>query len=238
MILSVVIPFCDNDYQFLNGAVSSIKEHIKFDDYEIIVVDNREKEKSTINIEGVKIISAGSNLKCFEGRRLGVQNSQGKFIWNFDVDDKMIGDIFIEDIKEDADVIQMFYIYNNGIRFDKKMFPFAYGFNVWSRLYKADIVKDFYSKLERPIRVLMREDKLLFDAVCKSAHYWKYIPRVIYEYNYKNATYNINNKKDKPPQEIIDETFDCYKYVYDILGEPKKADILIERVKQIIERGY
>ena len=56
MILSIVIPFCDNDYQFLDGAINSIKKHIKFDDYEIIAVDNREKEKSAINIKNEKIM--------------------------------------------------------------------------------------------------------------------------------------------------------------------------------------
>ena len=185
MILSIVIPFCDSDYQFLDRAVSSIKEHVKFDDYEIIAVDNREKEKAPISIDGVNIVSKGYNLGCFDGRRFGVQHSQGKFIWNFDVDDKMVGDLFRDDIADDADVIQMFYVSNVGLRYDKLMLPLAYGFNVWSRLYKANIVKDFYNKIDRPIKVFIREDKLLFDAVCKVAHLWKYIPRVIYEYNYK-----------------------------------------------------
>ena len=234
MILSIVIPFCDNDYQFLDGAINSIKKHVKFDDYEIIAVDNREKEKSAINIKDIKIVSKGYNIGCFEGRKFGVQNSQGKFIWNFDVDDLMIGDLFREDIKEDADVLQMFYIYNTGQRYDKKMFPIEYGINVWSRLYKAEIVKNFYAKLERPVNIFLREDLILFDAVCKSARVWKYIPKVIYEYNFKNATYN----KDRKIKDVKEANFEDYKYVYEILGDPKKAEFVFDDIKKIIERGY
>lgn len=242
MILSIVIPFCDNDYQFLDGAVSSIKKHVKFDDYEIIAVDNREKDKSLINISNVKVVSKGYNLGCFDGRRFGVSYSQGTFIWNFDADDLMIGDLYREDIKEDADVMQMYYAYNTGTKCDQKMFPIAYGVNVWSRLYKAEIVKNFYAKLEKPIKIFMREDSLLFDAVCGTAKVWKYIPKVIYEYNFKNARFNKdnkgNNKKSKFSEQVAKETYENYKYVYTILGTPEKADILFKRVKEIAERGY
>jgi len=234
MILSIVIPFCDSDYQFLDGAVNSIKKHVKFDDYEIIAVDNREKEKSIINIEDVKIVSKGYNLGCFEGRKFGVQNSQGKFIWNFDVDDLMVGDLLREDIKEDADVLQMFYIYNTGQRHDKKMLPVEYGINVWSRLYKAEILKNFYSKLERPVNIFLREDLILFDVVRKNARVWKYIPKVIYEYNFKNATYN----KDRKTKDVREASIEDYRYVYEILGDPKKAECVFNDVKRIMERGY
>lgn len=242
MILSVVIPFCDSDYQFLDGAIRSIKEHIKFDDYEIIAVDNREKEKAPISIDGVNIVSKGYNLGCFDGRRFGVSYSQGIFIWNFDVDDLMVGDLYREDIKEDADVMQMYYVYNTGPRYDKKMLPVAYGVNVWSRLYKAEIVKNFYAKLEKPIKIFMREDSLLFDAVYGTAKVWKYIPKVIYEYNFKNARFNKdnkgNNKKPKMSEQEAKETYENYKYIYNILGTPEKADALFRRVKEVSERGY
>jgi hypothetical protein len=242
MILSIVIPFCDNDYQFLDRAVSSIKEHVKFDDYEIVAVDNREKDKSQININNVKIVSSGHNLGCFDGRRFGVSYSQGIFIWNFDVDDLMVGDLYREDIKEDADVMQMYYIYNTGPRYDQKMLPVSYGVNVWSRLYKAEIVKNFYAKLEKPIKIFMREDSLLFDAVYRTAKVWKYIPKVIYEYNFKNARFNKynkgNNKKSKMSEQEAKETYENYKYIYNILGTPEKADALFRRVKEVSERGY
>ena len=150
----------------------------------------------------------------------------------------MVGDLFRDDIADDADVIQMFYISNVGLRYDKLMLPLAYGFNVWSRLYKANIVKDFYNKIDRPIKVFIREDKLLFDAVCKVAHSWKYIPRVIYEYNYKNAAHNRSNKKKYPESENIAETFEAYKYIYTLLGMPQKTSGIIERVQEILNREY
>ena len=92
MLLSVVILFTDHDYMLLDRAVNSIKEHIKFSDYEIIAVDNREKKEISINIEGVKIVTQNKNLYTFEGRRFGFNNSSGDFIWNFDTDDRMVGE--------------------------------------------------------------------------------------------------------------------------------------------------
>ena len=240
MVLSVVIPFCDKDFQFLERAVSSIKRHVKFNDYEIITVDNREKEKRQVAISGVKVISKGYNLDCFDARRFGAQHSQGDFIWNFDADDLMVGDLYRKDIKDGADAIQMFYAYNNGVKFNRRMLPVAYGANVWSRLYRADIVKDFYAKLEKPVKVFLMEDKLLFDAVCKAARLWWYVPRIVYEYNYKGATFSARNKDNNMAmfQNRIKDAYNGYKYVYSVLGDPLKVDKIFEQAKRVAEQGY
>ena len=62
MILSIVIPFCDNDYQFLDRAVSSIKEHVKFDDYEIIAVFQRDITLVALKEESLGFKTVKENL--------------------------------------------------------------------------------------------------------------------------------------------------------------------------------
>ena len=79
MILSIVILFTDRDYMLLEKVVNSIKEHIKFNDYEVIAVDNREQNKTPLNLSDVKIITNEKNLYTFEGRRTGFKHTSGKY---------------------------------------------------------------------------------------------------------------------------------------------------------------
>ena len=58
MLLSVVILFTDNDSSFLEGAIKSIRNNIKFSDYEIILVDNRNNQKEEISLNKEKVILA------------------------------------------------------------------------------------------------------------------------------------------------------------------------------------
>jgi glycosyltransferase involved in cell wall biosynthesis len=212
--------------------VSSIKEHIKFDDYEIIAVDNREKEKSPINIENVKIVSAGNNLGMFEGRRFGFKYTQGKFVWNFDVDDLAIGDLYLEDFK-DVDFIQTYYLYNpesNRKALLDKHLPSAYGANVWSRYYSRNILEKAYGLLNKPVIVPIFEDRLLFDLVNSFKPTYDYIERPIYQYNYSNVT---------NPEEIERRTkemgTDSYDYVYiEVLKKPWWASLLKEKLTNLI----
>ena len=234
-IVSVVILFCDDDSSFLERAVSSIKEHIKFSDYEIIAVDNREKDKTPISIEGVKFISKGYNLNCFEGRRFGFENSRGQYIWNFDVDDLMIGDLLKEDIKLGYDFLQMFYENRcaSGVyHLEKKHLPRGYGWNVWSRLYSRNILEKVYSKIDKPVNVFSFEDKILFDFVNSMNPTYEYIEKYIYEYNVSNASNTPQNKKKY--EELLKTGLEDYEYLYGLIGKPWLAKELKERIERLI----
>lgn len=236
--LTIIILFCDNDYQYLDRAVSSIKEHIKFNDYEIIAVDNREKEKTPINIEGVRVISKGYNLNCFEGRRFGFENSNGEYIWNFDVDDLMVGDLYLEDFKNKVDFYQIFYRCDKSTgyaQFQKKHLPRGYGWNVWTRFYSAELLKKVYSKIDKPVNVFMFEDRILFDFVSSFKPTYDYIERTIYEYNVSNAT--NTPKKVKENAGLIKTGFDEYSYLYNLIKKPWIANELKERVKNLLEKS-
>ena len=234
MLLSVVILFADHDYMLLDRAVSSIKEHIKFSDYEIIAVDNREENKAPINIDGVKIITQNKNLYTFEGRRFGFNNSIGDFIWNFDADDRMIGDLYEEDINPDVDFMQMFFKFDPDIKHKPilllhKEIPRRYGPNVWSRLYNRKLLEKIYTRLEKPVVVPKFEDRILFDFVMSYKPKYEYIERPIYEYNASRSTTNFT-VKDK-----VDKIgLDGYDYPYEVLGRPENAYALKQRAKYYI----
>jgi len=231
MLLSIVIPFCDNDYKLLDRAINSIREHIKFNDYEIVVVDNREEKKEEkISLENIKIISKGYNFYTFESRRFGFQNSTGKFIWNFDADDEMIGDLFEEDIKEDYEFLQMYYLHDEKTRpkpipLLKRYNPSLFGPCVWSRLYRRDLLEKIYTRLEKPIIVPKFEDRILFDFVLSYNPKYEYIERPIYMYNHSVSTTNT-----KLVERVDKIGIGGYDYPYEVLGKPNAAEDLKRRV--------
>lgn len=237
MLLSVVIPFCDNDYMLLDRAINSIREHIKFNDYEIIVVDNREtKKEEKVILKNMKVISKGYNIYTFESRRFGCQNSQGTYIWNFDADDEMIGDLFEEDIKDGYDFLQIYYLHDENTKprpapLLKRYPPNMFGPCVWSRLYKKDLLKKIYTRLEKPILVPKFEDRILFDFVMSYNPKYEYIERPIYMYNHSISTTNtrLMEKVDKIGME-------GYTYPYQILGKPSIAEDLKRKVGSMYQK--
>lgn len=234
MILSVVILFTDYDYMLLNRAVSSIREHIKFNNYEIIAVDNRDQNKDLISIFNVKIITQNKNLYTFEGRHFGFKQSSGKYIWNFDADDVMIEDLYLEDFPlVDTDFIQINF--ESADKAKPKLefgrHPFNYGCSVWSRFYNRNILEKVYSKLEKKIYVPKFEDLLLLDLVWSLKPKYEYINKRLYQYNCLGSNTNKNLKTN-----IEKLGFDSYYYIYEmVLGKKGYANSLKNRILRILE---
>lgn len=232
MILSVVILFTDHDYMLLDRAISSIKEHVKFNDYEIILVDNRDNQSIKIERNDVKIVTQNKNLYTFEGRKFGFSFTQGQFVWNFDADDRMIGDLYKEDIKEEYDLLQMFYSFETKTPQEslihRRSKLYLYGQNVWSRLYNRNLLQKIYDRIDKPIRVPKFEDRILYDFVMSYDPKFEYIERPIYEYNSSKSTTNktLNRKIEKIG-------IDDYTYAYKIVGDERMGKELQNRVKQL-----
>lgn len=89
MKLSVVIPFCDKDFNFLENLISQIKQNVKIS-HEIILIDNRENDTTDITFPEVKIFSQHKNLGQFEARLYAVKFCQGEYIWYVDADDQVL----------------------------------------------------------------------------------------------------------------------------------------------------
>ena len=233
MFLSVIILFTDYDYMLLDKAINSIKEHIKFNDYEIIAVDNREQNRSFLSIPGVKIITQGKNLYTFEGRRFGFKHASGKYIWNFDADDLMIEDLYLEDFpEEEKDFIQFNYTFNdkNKKEVEFNQHPYRYGNNVWSRFYNKSILEKVYLKLEKEICVPKFEDKILLDLVWYFKPSYCYINKRIYQYNILGSTTDKRLKNN-----VKKLGFEGYYYAYGLIGKQNFAKSLENIITCIIE---
>lgn len=89
MKLSIVIPFCDKDFNFLENLIKQIKQNVKIS-HEIVLIDNRENDTTDITFPEVKIFSQHKNLGQFEARLYAVQFCQGEYVWYVDADDYVL----------------------------------------------------------------------------------------------------------------------------------------------------
>lgn len=89
--LSIVIAFCDKDYMLIPQLLRNVKEDVRVP-HEVILVDNREKQKHQQIKTGktAKIISKGFNCYQFEARRYAVQFCAGEYVWYVDADDRIL----------------------------------------------------------------------------------------------------------------------------------------------------
>ena len=100
MRLSFVILCCDKDYQMVSSLLNNVynvwqEQHDSFDDYEVIIVDNRENETDKdvdwhAYDDSIKIYKSGSNIMQFASRAIGTQLAKGDYIWFVDADDSIL----------------------------------------------------------------------------------------------------------------------------------------------------
>ena len=87
MILSIIIVNYNTSH-FINQTIRSIKKSTLDIDYEIIIVDNNSNDQSIDLIKKqftkVKLIENPSNYGFSKAVNIGVSNSEGKYIFNFE----------------------------------------------------------------------------------------------------------------------------------------------------------
>ena len=209
MKLSIVILFCDKDVKYLNDLLKQLEGHV-FCNYEIILIDNRTKDKTEI-ITKYKIIRPKENTYLFEGRRIGFENSTGDYIWFVDVDDDIIGDVYQDDFNQNTDVIQFYYDINGwqtppGVHKPLDWF----GPGVWCRFFKAIKLQEVYKPItKRNLKVHTFEDVILTSLIFQTDPSYSYIDRMIYKYKIDRS--NIAKKT------FTQEEFDRYTSGYDEL---------------------
>ena len=82
----------------------------------------------------------------------------------------------------------------------------------WCRIYKAEILKKVYSKIDRPINIFTDEDLLLLKLIQKEVKQWDFIARVIYQYNHSLASYLPKSRKRAKASSTED-----YQYICDLI---------------------
>lgn len=222
MKLSVVIIFCDKDFKYLDSMIKMVEKFVTAE-HEIILVDNRNNQEHFET--NYKVVSKGSNCYIFEGRRLGLDAASGDYIWFVDVDDEIIGEVSEEDLKGRTEkILQLNYKINNNsfIKLGQIKNNIAcFGPSVWSRIYKAEELREALKPLKRDIKLVNGEDRVIFDFMmnrCKSREDI-YIFDDKYRYNYNlsvSAATQFKNKESLERGLIGEEELD---YIYSFLPE-------------------
>lgn len=194
-LLSIIILFCDKDVQYLSQILADIRKYVHVS-YEIILVDNRDNDKSELPIGKYKLTSKGHNVYQFEGRRMGLDLAQGKYVWYVDVDDAIINNIEESDFlkKGKADIIQFYtkdasmgHYIRPQTNHDKGLLYFGEG-RLWGRFIKTATLKRLLRPIKRDIIFMGYEDVFLLDLLNDNINFLEFIDKVIYEYKVDRST--------------------------------------------------
>ena len=235
IVLSIIILFCDKDVCYLKDILRDIKEKIKVK-HEIILVDNREKDKSNLPKGNYKIVSKGYNTYQFEGRRMGLDEANGIFVWYVDVDDSIIGELTNLDFrgKSNADIIQLYTKDDTRVNFilpmmahDKDLYYFGNG-RLWSRLLSTRILKAALKPIKRDIKFMGYEDSFLFSLMYEHSQNIDYIDKFVYQYNSSRSTRNKNNFTKEKFDEL-EAGIENLEYLSSFL---KKPQLFIEAINK------
>lgn len=168
--LSIIIP-CYNSEKFINNCLNCLRNQT-LKDFEVIFVDdgsddNTLKLLNEFNFENKKVISIDHKGPA-EARNVGIENSEGEYIWFVDSDDIFeynAVEVITNYLKEsDADLLRFRYkindknnisncrnIYNSGIfenddLYTMQRYAVGYGdaapFFLWIHVYKKEIIED------------------------------------------------------------------------------------------------
>lgn len=177
MKLSVVVLCCDKDYTCVEKQIAAINEHVKIE-HEIVIVDNREKNKDKpLNEDGAIVYTEGKNMMPFEGRRKAVMNAvNGDYVWFVDVDDEICNVESCDGIDMGVDMV----VFNYMVRRADKLMPWADaikvphtvsdapflhdywkrkdGNMVWNKFYRRDLLMKIYTGLPDGLEICQTED--------------------------------------------------------------------------------
>lgn len=174
--LSVITMFCDGTEDLLDKWVTNANEKIAVT-HELIVVDNT-TEQTIPRSDKYKLVQMGRNAMQFAGRRAGVYEADGEYVWLVDNDDIILP---LKHWEWDEDLICFNYL-GSEIDSDKvflcdKSYPLSYTASktdffkqvwhqaqknmVWNKFYKKDVLLKTYSKLPEGLEFSFMEDTLL-----------------------------------------------------------------------------
>lgn len=217
--LSIVIIFCDKDYQYIPRLLKNIKQDV-FVDYELILFDNREKQiNQLINFgKDVKVFSKGRNCYQFEGRRFCKDIIKGKYVWFVDADDTVLPvkkDLQEEFFKTKPEIISFLYcsiskdfsplVVNNSFVIRKNFERFKYmkfkdineedlfkykSLSLWDCWIATDLFKKAMKNIEEDLEIIASEDILINELCCGLIDEICFCKDVVYLYNSPLSHFN------------------------------------------------
>lgn len=236
MKLSIVIIFCDKDRKYLEDFLKNTEEKV-ICEHEIILVDNRNDKTEKIDLP-YKIIVSEKDCHILEGRRLGLDEVTGEYVWFVDVDDEILNGFTEEDLKDRHEtILQLNYkvsgkaiIECGEVKNNLKCF----GVSNWSRLYKAEKLKKFFKPIKRGLLLNNGEDNLIFCAMMEAREYERdfYIFQDKYRYNYITSCSAVgeNRSPESIKRAIIGgENFD---YLFSFIKDEKEREFQKKALKK------
>lgn len=238
MKLSIVIIFCDKDRKYLEDFLKSVEEKVTCE-HEVILVDNRNDKTEKIELP-YKTVSPEKDCHILEGRRLGLDEATGEYVWFVDVDDEILNGFTEEDLKDRHEtILQMNFKINDKVIINLgeiKNNLKCFGNNNWSRLYKAEKLKKFFEPIKRGLSLNNGEDNLIFLAMQEAKDFERdfYIFQDKYRYNYVISRSATGVEKKTPEgikRAIIGE--ENLDYLFSFLKNEKERELNLRILKKI-----
>lgn len=264
MKLSIVSIFCDNDYQLLSKLISNIREKVKVD-YEIILIDNREKFKneSITLTDDIKIYSKGRNIYQFEARRYAVQFCHGDYIWFIDTDDSLLtvaenlsgitGNLIcFSYAMRSASItlpstwrdLKTYFTESNTVSVDKDVIERQHKFwdiigsTLWNKWIKRDFLEEIIKDIPEDLEIVASED-ILYSAICYDrTDKVTLCKESIYIYNYNLSKANSKEMTKERFFHIIKGRKTSRELFRKLLSDGEKYDNTGESVAYFLNKLY
>lgn len=228
--LSIVVAFCDKDYQYIESLIDNINQSIKLN-HEIILIDNRENTDVFINFKNAKVYKKGFNSYQFEARRFSIQFCSGKYVWFVDADDKIFN--INEDLQQiDADlicfncvcknkiirfpysIVKLKYLYEKSRinilsskelcnKYSKKDIWDIFGCTLWNKWIKRDLINSVINLIPENKIIVASEDIFYSSLFITRSNTVAICSDVIYLYNEALANGNEQTMTDNKFFHII-----------------------------------
>lgn len=204
MKLSICILTCDKDCQYLSDCIDSVMKSVKFDDFEIVIVDNRIDKTSDLSVkesDKIKIIKNTEDTTTFFGRKLAFENSTGDYIYYVDCDDVLINEITEDLIPYGMKMVKVKALFKSTEDDSGKVYSFE---SLWSYFIHRDVLELVYSKIDKKITLCTNEDSIMV-RLCKIVTKKVEITNhCIYQYNNYRSGYNsVDPEIEKKAREIL-----------------------------------
>lgn len=239
-MLSIVILFCDKDFQYIPDLISNIKECVKIP-YQFVFIDNRENNKDEFQPEvDWKYFSFGYNARQVQGRKKGVELADGEYIWFVDADDKVL--------EVTAEMEQLCHKNYDMIVF-KESHPvviegqlllrdnfYKIGVQLWDKWVKTDALRKAEELIPTDLSGIASEDTMLVMGSLKFSKTVYFHPKKIYDYqrhrsncgafkfnsleHYKSIIYGYTEVTDCIDKMLTDE-----EKVMNLWNEQRHSDV-------------
>lgn len=218
--LTIISLFCDKDYQYIPALLKRIDKKV-ICNYELILVDNREKNKD-IEIPEIweffkthngELISKGENLCQLAAKKWAVSKAIGDYVWFVDGDDDLedtvsyrilntckediiVFNYTMDNIDTDVKVYQECFITDKIIK-NKKIFRTDDYLRLacptcWNKWFRKDLLQKVFENIPNNIRVSCNEDVYIFSAMLNRSKKVHQIPVYIYTNRPDRGTSNNN----------------------------------------------